>query len=151
MISQPMKSIFVLFPGDPLLRHHSAHFRHKMAEVWDLHPHYEIEAFGQKFVLDLTYNYKFVSPGLHVGIVDLRFYISWGYYWLFFSFVCFLFFFPFLFFSFPYLPFPCLLFRSFHFPSFSFLAFIILPFRLYPFVSVSFLPSVIAFLPSILI
>ncbi|XP_074026740.1 ADAM metallopeptidase with thrombospondin type 1 motif A isoform X3 [Leptinotarsa decemlineata] len=52
--------------GGPLLRHHNGNFRHKQAEEWDLHPRYQIVAFGQTLVLDLDYNDKFVSPNLHV-------------------------------------------------------------------------------------
>lgn len=50
----------------PILRHHSGHFRHTAAEVWDPHPQYEIQAFGQVLVLELSFNYKFVSPNLQV-------------------------------------------------------------------------------------
>ncbi|KAF5275467.1 hypothetical protein FQR65_LT16661 [Abscondita terminalis] len=50
----------------PVLRHHSGHFRLTAAEVWDPHPQYEIRAFGQVLLLELSFNYKFVSPKLHL-------------------------------------------------------------------------------------
>ncbi|KAK9754190.1 ADAM-TS Spacer 1 [Popillia japonica] len=36
--------------------HHSGHFRHKTAEIWDPHPEYEIVAFGKKLHLILELN-----------------------------------------------------------------------------------------------
>ncbi|XP_018561715.1 A disintegrin and metalloproteinase with thrombospondin motifs 9 isoform X2 [Anoplophora glabripennis] len=51
---------------NPVLRHHSGHFRHRTAEVWDPHPQYEIDAFDRKLLLELEHNSKFVAPGLHI-------------------------------------------------------------------------------------
>ncbi|XP_066144477.1 A disintegrin and metalloproteinase with thrombospondin motifs 9 isoform X2 [Euwallacea fornicatus] len=48
------------------MRHHSGHFRHKSAEIWDPHPKYEIDAFKQKLFLELESNDKFVAPSLHI-------------------------------------------------------------------------------------
>lgn len=50
-----------------VMRHHNEHFRHRLTEIWDEHPHYEIDAFGKQFYLDLNHDSKFVSPGLHVS------------------------------------------------------------------------------------
>lgn len=51
----------------PPLRHHSGHFRHKMAEIWDPYPTYEFVAFGRKLRLELGHNRKFIAPELHVS------------------------------------------------------------------------------------
>ncbi|XP_021942185.1 A disintegrin and metalloproteinase with thrombospondin motifs 20-like isoform X2 [Zootermopsis nevadensis] len=50
----------------PPLRHHSGHFRHKMALLWDPHPQYEFAAFGRHFHLILAHDSSFVHPDLHV-------------------------------------------------------------------------------------
>lgn len=47
-------------------RHHSGHFRHTSAEVWDPHPQYEFTAFGQRFRLRLAHDASFVSPDIKV-------------------------------------------------------------------------------------
>ncbi|XP_011349537.1 A disintegrin and metalloproteinase with thrombospondin motifs 9 isoform X3 [Ooceraea biroi] len=47
-------------------RHHSGHFRHASAEVWDPHPQYEFTAFGKRFRLRLAHDASFVSPGIKV-------------------------------------------------------------------------------------
>ncbi|XP_029666691.1 A disintegrin and metalloproteinase with thrombospondin motifs 9 isoform X3 [Formica exsecta] len=47
-------------------RHHSGHFRHTSAEVWDPHPQYEFTAFGRRFRLRLAHDASFVSPDLKV-------------------------------------------------------------------------------------
>ncbi|KAK6634967.1 hypothetical protein RUM44_000215 [Polyplax serrata] len=52
---------------EPLqLRHHSGHFRHKAANIWDPHPMYEFTAFQKKFNLVLEHDSKFASPDLQV-------------------------------------------------------------------------------------
>ncbi|KAK6639902.1 hypothetical protein RUM43_008178 [Polyplax serrata] len=52
---------------EPLqLRHHSGHFRHKTANIWDPHPMYEFTAFQKKFNLVLEHDSKFASPDLQV-------------------------------------------------------------------------------------
>lgn len=48
------------------LRHHSGHFRHKTANIWDPHPMYEFEAFQKKFHLVLEHDSGFASPDLQV-------------------------------------------------------------------------------------
>ncbi|XP_023287905.1 A disintegrin and metalloproteinase with thrombospondin motifs 9 isoform X2 [Orussus abietinus] len=45
-------------------RHHSGHFRHANAEVWDPHPQYEFTAFGKRFRLRLAHDSSFVSPDI---------------------------------------------------------------------------------------
>ncbi|CAH1132157.1 unnamed protein product [Ceutorhynchus assimilis] len=50
----------------PSVRHHSGHFRHKSAEIWDPHPKYEIDAFGKILLLELENDNKFVAPDLHI-------------------------------------------------------------------------------------
>ncbi|XP_008190626.1 A disintegrin and metalloproteinase with thrombospondin motifs 9 isoform X2 [Tribolium castaneum] len=50
----------------PPLRHHSGHFRHKEAEVWDPHPRYVINAFGRKLFLELEHNDQILATDLHV-------------------------------------------------------------------------------------
>jgi hypothetical protein len=52
----------------PPLRHHSGHFRHKMALLWDPHPQYEFSAFGRYFHLLLAHDSSFVLPDLQVSI-----------------------------------------------------------------------------------
>lgn len=47
-------------------RHHSGHFRHKSAKVWDPHPQYEFTAFGRHFHLLLSLDSSFVFPGLKI-------------------------------------------------------------------------------------
>ncbi|XP_020280121.1 A disintegrin and metalloproteinase with thrombospondin motifs 9 isoform X3 [Pseudomyrmex gracilis] len=47
-------------------RHHSGHFRHASAEVWDPHPQYEFTAFGRRFRLRLAHDASFVSPDIRV-------------------------------------------------------------------------------------
>lgn len=47
-------------------RHHSGHFRHATAEVWDPHPQYEFTAFGKRFRLRLAHDASFVSPDIKV-------------------------------------------------------------------------------------
>ncbi|EGI58976.1 A disintegrin and metalloproteinase with thrombospondin motifs 20 [Acromyrmex echinatior] len=47
-------------------RHHSGHFRHATAEVWDPHPQYEFTAFGRRFRLRLAHDASFVSPDIKV-------------------------------------------------------------------------------------
>ncbi|KAJ8984116.1 hypothetical protein NQ317_017325 [Molorchus minor] len=51
---------------ETVLKHHSGHFRHKSAEVWDPHPQYRIRAFGKELVLQLKQDRKFVAPDLHI-------------------------------------------------------------------------------------
>ncbi|CAH0548960.1 unnamed protein product, partial [Brassicogethes aeneus] len=50
----------------PTSKHHSGHFRHKMAEVWDPYPRYEIYAFGEKLLLELSHDSKFYHPDLQI-------------------------------------------------------------------------------------
>ncbi|XP_030747517.1 A disintegrin and metalloproteinase with thrombospondin motifs 9 isoform X2 [Sitophilus oryzae] len=50
----------------PVVKHHSGHFRHKSAEIWDPHPKYEIDAFGKILVLELENNHNFVAPDLDI-------------------------------------------------------------------------------------
>ncbi|CAH1278310.1 unnamed protein product, partial [Diabrotica balteata] len=45
----------------------SGHFRPKQAESWDLHPVYEIKAFGRTLFLELYHYNKFMSPNLHIA------------------------------------------------------------------------------------
>ncbi|XP_076238234.1 A disintegrin and metalloproteinase with thrombospondin motifs 9 [Calliopsis andreniformis] len=47
-------------------RHHSGHFRHTSAEVWDPHPQYEFTAFGRLFRLRLAHDSSFVSPNIKI-------------------------------------------------------------------------------------
>ncbi|XP_076683108.1 A disintegrin and metalloproteinase with thrombospondin motifs 15 isoform X2 [Andrena cerasifolii] len=47
-------------------RHHSGHFRHATAEVWDPHPQYEFTAFGRRFRLRLAHDSSFVSPNVKI-------------------------------------------------------------------------------------
>ncbi|XP_033214669.1 A disintegrin and metalloproteinase with thrombospondin motifs 9 isoform X2 [Belonocnema kinseyi] len=47
-------------------RHHSGHFRHKTAKVWDPHPQYEFTAFGRHFHLLLSHDSSFVFPDMKV-------------------------------------------------------------------------------------
>jgi len=54
----------------PPLRHHSGHFRHKMALLWDPHPQYEFSAFGRHFHLLLAHDSTFVHPDLQVSAND---------------------------------------------------------------------------------
>ncbi|XP_075230362.1 ADAM metallopeptidase with thrombospondin type 1 motif A isoform X2 [Lycorma delicatula] len=51
---------------NPPLRHHSGHFRHKMAAIWDPHPQYEFTAFGKTFHLMLQHDSRFVLPKIQV-------------------------------------------------------------------------------------
>ncbi|KAJ9580773.1 hypothetical protein L9F63_024049, partial [Diploptera punctata] len=53
-------------PHQPPMRHHSGHFRHKMAKLWDPHPQYEFVAFGRRFHLMLAHDSGFVHPELQV-------------------------------------------------------------------------------------
>lgn len=46
--------------------HHSGHFRHKTAEIWDPHPEYEIVAFGKKLHLILELNDD-IPKNIHVS------------------------------------------------------------------------------------
>ncbi|XP_049824532.1 A disintegrin and metalloproteinase with thrombospondin motifs 9 isoform X2 [Aethina tumida] len=50
----------------PTSKHHSGHFRHKTADVWDPYPRYEIKAFGRKMILELAHDSGFVTPDLHI-------------------------------------------------------------------------------------
>lgn len=50
----------------PPIRHHSGHFRHMAAEVWDPYPRYELVAFGRRMRLELGHRRGFVPPELHV-------------------------------------------------------------------------------------
>lgn len=61
---------------EPPLRHHSGHFRHKMAEIWDPYPNYEFVAFGRKLTLELGHNRKFISPDLHVSVCFFFFWLN---------------------------------------------------------------------------
>ncbi|XP_053973328.1 A disintegrin and metalloproteinase with thrombospondin motifs 9-like isoform X2 [Hylaeus volcanicus] len=47
-------------------RHHSGHFRHATAEVWDPHPQYEFTAFGRRFRLRLAHDSSFFSPNIKI-------------------------------------------------------------------------------------
>ncbi|XP_032671699.1 A disintegrin and metalloproteinase with thrombospondin motifs 9 isoform X2 [Odontomachus brunneus] len=47
-------------------RHHSGHFRHTSAKIWDPHPQYEFTAFGKRFRLRLAHDASFVSPDIKV-------------------------------------------------------------------------------------
>nr|XP_018915649.1 PREDICTED: A disintegrin and metalloproteinase with thrombospondin motifs 9-like isoform X3 [Bemisia tabaci] len=69
----PLNEHDILFSGDQLktddhqsLRHHSGHFRHKQATIWDPHPQYEFTAFGKKFQLELRHDSSFVLPNIQV-------------------------------------------------------------------------------------
>nr|KAF7434096.1 hypothetical protein H0235_002287 [Vespula pensylvanica] len=56
-------------PPDPFTtakRHHSGHFRHATAKVWDPHPQYEFTAFGKFFRLRLSHDTSFISPDMKV-------------------------------------------------------------------------------------
>ncbi|XP_063700230.1 A disintegrin and metalloproteinase with thrombospondin motifs 15 [Culicoides brevitarsis] len=44
----------------------TGHFRHKTTEIWDPHPQYELEAFGNKLHLNLYHDDKHVRPDLTV-------------------------------------------------------------------------------------
>lgn len=59
--------IFCTGEPQPLLRHHSGHFRHKMAVIWDPHPQYEFTAFGRVFHLMLAHDSSFVLPDIKVS------------------------------------------------------------------------------------
>ncbi|KAL0277221.1 UNVERIFIED_CONTAM: hypothetical protein PYX00_004579 [Menopon gallinae] len=48
------------------LRHHSGHFRHRTANIWDPHPVYEFTAFQRNFHLVLEHDSGFASPDLKV-------------------------------------------------------------------------------------
>ncbi|XP_012144163.2 A disintegrin and metalloproteinase with thrombospondin motifs 9 isoform X1 [Megachile rotundata] len=48
------------------IRHHSGHFRHATAEIWDPHPQYEFTAFGRRFRLRLAHDSSFVSPNIRI-------------------------------------------------------------------------------------
>ncbi|XP_015110053.1 A disintegrin and metalloproteinase with thrombospondin motifs gon-1 isoform X1 [Diachasma alloeum] len=53
--------------GDNIARrHHTGHFRHSSAEVWDPHPQYEFTAFGRLFRLRLTHDNSFISQAIKV-------------------------------------------------------------------------------------
>ncbi|XP_043251540.1 A disintegrin and metalloproteinase with thrombospondin motifs gon-1-like [Colletes gigas] len=58
--------------GDPpenyttATRHHSGHFRHASAEVWDSYPQYEFTAFGRRFRLRLRLDSSFVSSNIKI-------------------------------------------------------------------------------------
>lgn len=47
-------------------RHHTGHFRHSSAEVWDPHPQYEFTAFGKHLRLILAQDNSFVSQDVKV-------------------------------------------------------------------------------------
>lgn len=56
------------------MRHHSGHYRHKLAVIWDPHPQYEFSAFGHPFHLVLSQYSGFVSPDIKVQyIISLTF------------------------------------------------------------------------------
>jgi hypothetical protein len=61
-----LPSVCVLAHRAPL-RHHSGHFRHKMALLWDPPPQYEFAAFGRHFHLILAHDSSFVHPDLQVS------------------------------------------------------------------------------------
>ncbi|XP_045465321.1 A disintegrin and metalloproteinase with thrombospondin motifs 9 isoform X2 [Harmonia axyridis] len=58
------------YSDEPLLIYHTGHFRNNMAENWDSHPHYEISAFGRKFILELAHDNDFMQPSLHISNVE---------------------------------------------------------------------------------
>lgn len=60
-------------------RHHSGHFRHATAEVWDPHPQYEFTAFGRRFRLRLAHDASFVSPDIKVRKIDQVTFLSVAY------------------------------------------------------------------------
>ncbi|XP_057333026.1 A disintegrin and metalloproteinase with thrombospondin motifs 9-like isoform X2 [Microplitis mediator] len=47
-------------------RHHTGHFRHSNAQIWDPHPQYEFTAFGEKFHLKLKHDNSFISQNIKV-------------------------------------------------------------------------------------
>ncbi|XP_034940467.1 A disintegrin and metalloproteinase with thrombospondin motifs 9 isoform X2 [Chelonus insularis] len=51
-------------------RHHTGHFRHSKAEVWDPHPQYEFTAFGKRFRLRLSHDNSFISQNIKVTHVS---------------------------------------------------------------------------------
>lgn len=57
---------------EKLVRHHSGHYRHKTASVWDPHPQYEFTAFGHLFHLILVHDSKFVSPDIKVSNIIIN-------------------------------------------------------------------------------
>jgi len=58
-------------------RHHSGHFRHATAEVWDPHPQYEFTAFGRRFRLRLAHDASFVSPDIKVRRINQMTFLSY--------------------------------------------------------------------------
>ncbi|KAL1456545.1 hypothetical protein WDU94_001267 [Cyamophila willieti] len=52
--------------AQPSLRHHSGQYRHQTAPVWDPHPEYEFQAFGQLFHFNLELDSGFVHPNIQV-------------------------------------------------------------------------------------
>lgn len=67
-------------PEPVQLRHHSGHFRHKTANIWDPHPMYEFTAFQKKFHLVLEHDSNFASPDLQVKyIITPRIFLWTGY------------------------------------------------------------------------
>ncbi|CAH1115336.1 unnamed protein product [Psylliodes chrysocephalus] len=62
---KPMKISPPLNSENPSFNQYG-HFRQKQANSWDLHPFYEIDAFGKKLILELDFNGKFVAPNLHI-------------------------------------------------------------------------------------
>lgn len=73
IVSNLDKQIFFMFSAEQFStakRHHSGHFRHATAEVWDPHPQYEFTAFGRRFRLRLAHDASFVSPDIKVSRID---------------------------------------------------------------------------------
>lgn len=62
-----LRSVFLFLADATVVKHHSGHFRHESAEIWDPHPKYQIKAFGKKLLLELEQDDRFVAPGLHVS------------------------------------------------------------------------------------
>uniref|UniRef100_A0A8D8Q3J5 A disintegrin and metalloproteinase with thrombospondin motifs 9 n=1 Tax=Cacopsylla melanoneura TaxID=428564 RepID=A0A8D8Q3J5_9HEMI len=52
--------------SQPPVRHHSGQYRHQTAPVWDPHPEYEFQAFGQLFHINLELDSDFVHPNIQV-------------------------------------------------------------------------------------
>jgi len=58
---------YCIVDREKLVKHHSGHYRHKTAFIWDPHPQYKFTAFGRLFHLVLIQDSKFVSPDIKVS------------------------------------------------------------------------------------
>jgi hypothetical protein len=60
------------FPDNKFPHHKTGHYRNKSSQIWDPHPEYEIDAFGNRFHLKLNHDDEFIRHDIKVTVTFLN-------------------------------------------------------------------------------